>query len=121
MSAASFDFADAFLALTAAGGIDAVARGRGTPRLDGFTIGVWETDAPAGHQGEMHPDGDEFLYVLDGRIDVEFYDTPGQAPMSVEAGRGCIVPRGSWHKVIPRGRCRLLHITPGPGIEFRRA
>src|SRR3954453_18856703 len=33
-------------------------------RLDGHTIGVCAIGGPSPHGGEMHPDGDELLYVI---------------------------------------------------------
>ncbi len=96
-----------------------IARASGVPRIDGFTIGVWDTDRPAPHGGEMHPDGDEFLFVVSGEVAVEHYGDSGTTVAAMQAGEGCIVPRGVWHKVIPKGACRILFATPGPRIELR--
>ncbi|MBX3485696.1 cupin domain-containing protein [Phenylobacterium sp.] len=115
----AIDFAAAVLALRRDGGIAALPKGARLPRLDGFTIGVWETDVGAPHGGELHPDGDEFLFLIEGRLDVRLGEGEEATHLSVEAGQGCVVPRGVWHKVTPVGRCRILFMTPGPAIEFR--
>ncbi|MGH9047572.1 MAG: hypothetical protein ACRDVW_09720, partial [Acidimicrobiales bacterium] len=49
-----------------------VAQSNGPPnRIDGHTLGVVGIDdGPPPHDGEMHPDGDELLYLISGRIEV---------------------------------------------------
>jgi mannose-6-phosphate isomerase-like protein (cupin superfamily) len=111
------DLAKAFIALRTGGALDVQSVVAGPPpRIDGYSIGIWETDRPAPHNGEMHPDGDELIIVLDGRIVVT---CDGAVPVTVEAGQAHIIPRGTWHRVIPQGRCRLLYATPGPNGEAR--
>jgi hypothetical protein len=40
-------------------------------RIDGYTIGAIPTvDGPGPHGGEVHPDGDEFLYVVRGTMEL---------------------------------------------------
>jgi mannose-6-phosphate isomerase-like protein (cupin superfamily) len=111
------DLARNFLVLRADGSLEDKAQTPGPPpRLDGYSIGIWETDRPAPHNGEMHPDGDELIIVLEGTVVVE-YD--GRGGVSVGAGQAHIVPRGVWHRVLPQGNCRLLYATPGPSFEVR--
>lgn len=111
------DMAKSFVALRADGALEQiVSRAGPPPAIDGYSIGIWETDRPAPHNGEMHPDGDELIIVLDGRVVVE---SDGAPAATVEAGQAHIVPRGTWHRVIPQGRCRLLHATPGPNNQAR--
>jgi hypothetical protein len=39
-------------------------------RIDGYTIGAISTrEGPGPHGGEVHPDGDEFLYVASGTME----------------------------------------------------
>ncbi|HEY1707602.1 MAG TPA: cupin domain-containing protein [Rhizomicrobium sp.] len=118
MQHAVIDMAKSFVTLRESA-LETVANRPGPPqRIDGYSIGIWETDRPAPHNGEMHPDGDELIVVLDGRIVVE---CDGEAAVTVDAGQAHIVPRGVWHRVIPQGRCRLLYATPGPNGEARHA
>jgi hypothetical protein len=38
-------------------------------RIDGYTIGIIPNlDGPSPHRGEMHPDGDELLYLVSGAV-----------------------------------------------------
>jgi mannose-6-phosphate isomerase-like protein (cupin superfamily) len=116
-SARIIDLARSFIVLRANGSLEDKVQSAGRPpRLDGYSIGTWETDRPAPHNGEMHPDGDELLIVLAGTIIVE-YDS--HAEVQVGEGKAHIVPRGAWHRVIPQGRCRVLYATPGPNGDFR--
>src|SRR5207248_11262310 len=40
-------------------------------RVDGYTIGaIQNIDGPGPHGGEVHPDGDEFLYVVSGTMEL---------------------------------------------------
>ena len=77
------------------------------------------------HRGEMHPDGDELLFLVSGRIDVVL-ETGGQQDavgeeqtLELVAGDAIVVPKGVWHRVLMREPSQLVHITPGPGGGVR--
>lgn len=87
-------------------------------RIDGMTLGVVTINAgQSPHQGEMHPDGDEILYVISGTLLIS-YDS-GEQPLGVGAGQACIVRRGEWHMVDCLEQAQLMHITPGPNGDAR--
>ena len=73
-------------------------------------------DAP--HGGEVHPDGDEILYVVSGRLRVTGESEPN-ASLVLGAGEACIVPKGEWHRVHVLEKTQLIHITPGPNVDHR--
>ena len=99
--------------------ITAREREPGPPvRIDGMTVGILTLTEDAPHNGEMHPDGDEILYVIAGRIRITTESTPGEERV-LGPGEACIVPKGEWHKVTLLETTRLLHITPGPHGEHR--
>ncbi len=87
-------------------------------RIDGLTVGIvtMTTDAP--HGGEMHPDGDEILYVISGKLRIVGESFPDNS-IEVKPGQVCIVPRGEWHRVSVIRETQLVHITPGPGGNHR--
>jgi len=87
-------------------------------RIDGMTVGV-VTISPgqSPHNGEMHPDGDEILYVISGHLQL-LYDS-GKEPVNFVAGEACIVSKGEWHLVDCLEETTLMHITPGPNGEAR--
>ncbi len=99
--------------------VSARERKPGPPeRIEGMTVGIvtMENDAP--HGGEVHPDGDEILYVISGKLRVTA-DSSTANPLELESGAACIVKKGEWHKVEILEKTQLLHITPRPNGNHR--
>lgn len=116
-----FDLAEAVIGLRRDGRADRVPQTPGRPptRIDGYTIGAPVFSQPAPHDGEMHPDGDELLFLVSGRVSVLLDQENGSRAIELAAGQALIVPRGVWHRVVPHGACQLVHVTPGPRGEWR--
>ena len=93
--------------------------GRPPQRINGLTIGAPELTGDAPHDGEMHPDGDEVLYLVSGAVTVKLELPEGDRLVDLEAGDGLVVPQGVWHKITLREPGRLVHITPGPNGDHR--
>lgn len=89
------------------------------PRIDGVTIGAPFLTGNAPHNGEMHPDGDEVLFLISGRVDVVLEEDGAENTIELGPGEALVVPQGVWHKVLLREPGQLLHITPGPRGEWR--
>ncbi|MCZ6616569.1 MAG: cupin domain-containing protein [Gammaproteobacteria bacterium] len=87
-------------------------------RIDGMTVGIVTMDGDAPHGGEVHPDGDEILYVISGALRVTSDSNPGGF-LELGPGDACIVEKGEWHKVQVLEKTQLLHITPGPNGDHR--
>jgi mannose-6-phosphate isomerase-like protein (cupin superfamily) len=68
---------------------------------------------------EMHPAGDEFLYLLTGAIDVVLDDPRGKRVVSLQAGQACLVPQAMWHRLILRQPSDLVFVTPARGTRHR--
>lgn len=69
---------------------------------------------------EMHPAGDEIVYLLEGETDLVLALPDGeQVCRLAEPGQYLIVPRGAWHTARPKVATRLLFVTPGQGTENR--
>jgi mannose-6-phosphate isomerase-like protein (cupin superfamily) len=95
------------------------ARTPGPPvRMDGMTVGFVSVTGDAPHNGEVHPDGDEILYVISGKLRVIGESDPNAA-VDLGPGDACIVRKGEWHRVTMLEPSQLLHITPGPRGDFR--
>jgi mannose-6-phosphate isomerase-like protein (cupin superfamily) len=88
-------------------------------RIDGFTVGAPDLTGDAPHDGEMHPDGDELLYLVSGAVTVCLELAGGDRIVELRSGDALVVPRGVWHKITLRDPGRLIHITPGPNGEAR--
>jgi mannose-6-phosphate isomerase-like protein (cupin superfamily) len=121
-----FEFEASVVALLRDGSSEVIQPGpEGPVRVDGFSVGapVMTTNAP--HRGEMHPDGDELLYLISGRIDVimeeggDAVTVGAECVESLHPGQSILVPRGVWHRVDVREPSHLVHITPGPGGGHR--
>ena len=88
-------------------------------RIDGFTIGAPVLTGDAPHDGEMHPDGDELLYMVSGAVTVRLELPDGDRNVFLGAGDALVVPQGVWHKITMQQPGKLIHITPGPNGEAR--
>lgn len=86
--------------------------------VDGATFGVATMSENSPHAGEMHPDGDEVLYLVSGLIKVVFLDDPLD-DVEVSPGEGLVVPQGMWHRVDILEPSQIVYLTPGPNNEFR--
>lgn len=87
-------------------------------RVDGMTVGIVTMDHDAPHGGEVHPDGDEILYVISGRLRVTG-DSEPNAAIELGPGEACIVRKDEWHRVSVLEKTQLIHITPGPSGNHR--
>ena len=89
------------------------------PRTDGLTIGAPFMTREPPHGGEMHPDGDEVLFLISGRITVFIEDQDPAREVELGPGEALVIPRGAWHRVCLGEPSQILHITPGPRFEHR--
>jgi mannose-6-phosphate isomerase-like protein (cupin superfamily) len=88
-------------------------------RIDGYSVGAPNLTGDAPHAGEMHPDGDELLFLVSGRVQVTLELDDGTREIEVGPGQAVVVPRGVWHLVHLLEPGQLVHITPGPHGEHR--
>ena len=97
-----------------------MAQTDGPPRrIDGYTVGAPIITRDPPHAGEMHPDGDELLYVVSGKFNVLLELDAERRDVVMGAGEALVVPRGVWHIVNLQEPGQLVHITPGPGGAHR--
>jgi mannose-6-phosphate isomerase-like protein (cupin superfamily) len=88
-------------------------------RIDGFTVGAPELRGDSPHGGEMHPDGDELLYLVSGSASLRLELPDGDRIVELHGGDAVVVPKGVWHLITTREPGRLIHITPGPNGDAR--
>lgn len=70
---------------------------------------------------EMHPQGDEFVYLLSGAVDLLLEQGDGFVSVTLDGSGAVVVPRGVWHTAKVRAPSRMLHVTRGAGTETRPA
>jgi mannose-6-phosphate isomerase-like protein (cupin superfamily) len=121
MAESPIDLANSVIGLQRDGRARLVPQTPGRPptRIDGYTVGAPVMTGPAPHAGEMHPDGDELLYLISGKISVVLEQGAAERVLEVLPGQAVIVPRGVWHRVVPNEPSQMVHITPGPGGQHR--
>lgn len=86
--------------------------------VSGATFGVVTMTENAPHGGEMHPDGDEVLYLISGRVLVTLESDPVEK-LEMAPGDGVVVPKGVWHTVDIIEPSQIVYLTPGPNNRFR--
>lgn len=79
-------------------------------------ISTFAFDSPWG-VWEMHPEGDEFVYLLSGDTDFTLHDGEREiAKVRIATpGEYLMVPQGCWHTAHPHMPTRMLFVTPGDG------
>ena len=87
-------------------------------RVVGALHGVKPGDFHPG-EWEMHPAGDELLYLLKGALDVILEEQRGERRVELRAGAGYIVPRGLWHRLVMHQPSDLLFCTPPHGTQHK--
>ncbi len=70
---------------------------------------------------EMHPNGDEFVYLLSGDIEFHLERPEGMATQRITGRGAVVVPRGVWHTAKVFSPSRMFFITLGAGTEHRPA
>ena len=70
---------------------------------------------------EMHPAGDEILFMLEGKATFLLDLTDGLREVSLSAGRLLVIPKGVWHTAKVNEPARLLAITAGRDTQHRPA
>jgi mannose-6-phosphate isomerase-like protein (cupin superfamily) len=68
---------------------------------------------------EMHPAGDELLYLLSGSMDIVLETNNSEQVVSLVPGMAVIVPQGIWHTLRTHEPGDLLSITRGAGTQLR--
>ena len=70
---------------------------------------------------EMHPNADEFVYLLSGAVEVHLEETQGLRKIALSGSGAIVVPRGVWHTAKVTAPSRMLHVTRGAGTQLRPA
>jgi mannose-6-phosphate isomerase-like protein (cupin superfamily) len=63
---------------------------------------------------ERHPNGDEFVQVVDGSTTLHIIGEDGPRAYTLDAGMIVIVPQGAWHRFHSVDGVSLVTATPKP-------
>jgi mannose-6-phosphate isomerase-like protein (cupin superfamily) len=87
---------------------------------NGWLVSEFEfaTDWP---NWEMHPNADEFVYLLSGSVEVHLEQPDGLRKVALNGSGAIVVPRGIWHTAKVVAPSRMLHVTRGAGTQVRPA
>lgn len=66
---------------------------------------------------EMHPDTDEFFYILDGQFEIVLLEKKQPYNYVIGPGSTFVVPKGIWHKPSAPSGCIFIHYTPGKSLH----
>lgn len=65
---------------------------------------------------EMHPVGDEVLYLIFGRVELLLLENDIERVVELDKpGSSTIIPKGVWHTARVLEPAKILFITPGEG------
>ena len=66
---------------------------------------------------EMHPDTDEFFYIIDGVAEITLLEEDGPHHHVARAGTSFVVPKGIWHKPEAPNGAKFIFYTPGESLQ----
>lgn len=66
---------------------------------------------------EMHPDTDEFFYILEGEFEMTLLTAEQPEHIVASAGSTFVVPKGVWHKPAAPGGSQFIYLTPGKTLH----
>jgi mannose-6-phosphate isomerase-like protein (cupin superfamily) len=101
-------------------GSQTTAAVRDVATLDGWLVSAYEMSHDM-TSAEMHPDGDEFHFLVSGRLDLVLEEDPGNRVVELTAGSSTAVARGVWHRFVVREPSVGLAVTFGRGTQHRPA
>ena len=91
----------------------------GKRHYDGRLVTMSRVAADSSHW-EMHPAGEELLYLVSGELVVVLDDGHEEAGVTLNSDTpALLVPKGVWHRFEVREPGPLLFVTPGEGTEHR--
>lgn len=70
---------------------------------------------------EMHPEGDELVYLLSGEVEMLLQLPSGTTGTHIYERGAILVPRGVWHTARVMCPSRMLFITRGAGTQHKPA
>lgn len=101
------------------GGNDFWARLPGRPELAEGRLLWMAAQVRDSAQWEMHPQGEEVIYLLSGGVDLVVQAGESERTVALRPNNACIVPRGVWHRLVVQKPANILFVTPSLGTQQR--
>jgi mannose-6-phosphate isomerase-like protein (cupin superfamily) len=70
---------------------------------------------------EMHPQGDEFVYLLSGQVTMILEMGAAVESIELQDRKAFVIPKGVWHTAKVKTPSRMLFVTRGIGTQHRSA
>lgn len=87
-----------------------------TVEFNGYHFGVSDITGVS-PVWEMHPDTDEYFYVIEGEFELVLLTEAGAETHTAKSGCSFVVPKGLWHKPgAPKG-AKFIYFTPGQSLH----
>ena len=124
-----FDPSETYVHLTPGGSAEPIAGGERfwsmpEPELDRFGHGWLITEfecASDWANWEMHPEAEEFVYLLSGAAVLLLEQPTGLQEVPLVGRAAVVVPKGIWHTAKVSQPSRMLFVTMGHGTQHRAA
>lgn len=84
----------------------------------GKTGAFWtNTNGPS--PWEMHPECDELLHIIEGKVEIEILPkvSGDGTNYTLTSGTFIVVPQGCWHRQNILERTKEYYVTPGPTLH----
>ena len=85
---------------------------------DGWLITEFESSSDWS-SWEMHPEADEFVYLLSGAAVLLLQQAGGIQEVALSDHAALVVPKGVWHTAKISRSSRMLFVTMGRGTQHR--
>ncbi len=120
----TFDLESVFLSLNPSGSAVPLPGAHFGERLGhsppdmAYLVSMTEQTADWPHW-ERHPNGDEVLVLMEGRLEVIFEQDGAESRQAFTPGQTLVVPAGAWHRALVLEPGRMFAITYGAGTDHR--
>jgi uncharacterized cupin superfamily protein len=81
--------------------------------------GAYWSEAGAQSPWEMHPECDELLHIIEGKVELEILPSNSGKINTIvlTPGSFSVVPKGCWHRQKILERVKQYYLTPGPTLH----
>ena len=88
-------------------------------KFDSGDTGAFWSNPGGPSPWEMHPECDELLHIIEGKVEVEILsnESGGSEAYTLTSGTFIVIPKGCWHRQNILERTKEYYVTPGPTLH----